>query len=95
MEEETIADFHVRILEIANESFLLVKKIYEEKLVWKIINSLPKRFSMKVTTIEEANDISTMKMNELLESLHTFELTIDENTNKMSKGLALHTISNE
>lgn len=50
---------------------------------------------MKVTTIEEANDISTMKMNELLESLHTFELTIDENTNKMSKGLALHTISNE
>lgn len=49
----------------------------EEKLVRKILRSLPKRFYMKVTSIEEAKDVSTIKVDELIGSLLMFEMVID------------------
>ena len=68
-EDETIHDFHMNILEIANTSGALGETISEEKLVRKILRSLPKRFEMKVTAIEEAQDICSMKVDELIGSL--------------------------
>ena len=44
------------ILEIANASGALGEKMSDEKLVRKILRSLPKRFAMKVTAIEESQD---------------------------------------
>ena len=57
-EDESIHDFHMNILEIANTSGALGEKMSDEKLVRKILRSLPKRFDMKVTAIEEAQDIT-------------------------------------
>jgi hypothetical protein len=37
---------------------------------------LPKRFRIKVTTIEESNDLEEMKIEELVGSLQTFELSL-------------------
>ncbi|MCI89393.1 gag-pol polyprotein, partial [Trifolium medium] len=37
----------------------------EEKLVRKILRSLSTKFDMKVTAIEKARDISSMKVDEL------------------------------
>jgi len=45
--------------------------------VRKILRSLPKRFDMKVTDIEEAQDISSVKVDELIGSLQNFEITIN------------------
>jgi len=56
-EDESIHDFHMNILEIANASGALGKKMSDEKIVRKILRSLPKRFAMKVTAIEESQDI--------------------------------------
>jgi len=42
--------------------------------VIKILRSVPKTFDMKVTAIEEAQDISSMKVDELVGSLQSFEL---------------------
>ncbi|KAA0025551.1 gag-pol polyprotein [Cucumis melo var. makuwa] len=56
-EDETIAEFNVRILDIANESDALGKKMLNSKLVRKVLRSLPSKFNMKVTAIEEANDL--------------------------------------
>jgi len=50
----------MNILDIANSFDSLGEKLPDEKLVRKILRSLPKRFDMKVTTIEEAQDISNM-----------------------------------
>jgi len=36
--------------------------MFEEKLVRKILRSLPKNFDTKVTSIEEAQDIKNMKV---------------------------------
>src|ERR1044072_7161334 len=52
-EDQTIAEFHMQIRDIANSSFALSEKMSDEKLVRKILRSLPKRFAMKVTAIEE------------------------------------------
>ncbi|MCI31862.1 gag-protease polyprotein, partial [Trifolium medium] len=56
-EDETIHDFHMNVLDIANTFDSLGEKIAEEKLVRKVLRSLPKKFDMKVTAIEEAQDI--------------------------------------
>ena len=58
-EDENIHEFHMSILEIANASGALREKMTNEKLVRKILRSLPKRFAMKVTAIEESQDIPT------------------------------------
>ncbi|KAA0050148.1 gag-proteinase polyprotein [Cucumis melo var. makuwa] len=68
-DDETIAKFNVRVLDLANESFTLGEKIAKSKMVQKVLRSLPSRFSMKMTAIEEANDITTMKLDELFGSL--------------------------
>ncbi|KAK2362866.1 gag-protease polyprotein [Trifolium repens] len=62
-----------------------------EKLARKILRSLPKRFDMKVTTIEEAQDIATMKVEELIGSLLTCEVVINERTDKKAKSIAFVT----
>lgn len=50
---------------------------------------------MKVTSIEEANGISKMKLDELFYFLQTFELTLDERTDLKDKELALQSIACE
>lgn len=68
-DDETIHDFHMRILDIANTSCGLGEKMSKEKLVRKILRSLPKKYDMKVTTIEEAQDINNVKVDEHIGSL--------------------------
>jgi len=62
LEDEIIHDYHLNILIIANSIESLGEKISDEKLVRKNLRSLRKRFGMKVTAIEEAHDISSIKV---------------------------------
>lgn len=50
----SIHDFHMNVLKIENSSSALGEKMSEEKMVRKILKSLPKKFDMKATSIEEA-----------------------------------------
>ncbi|KAK2368398.1 gag-protease polyprotein [Trifolium repens] len=50
-EEESIHDFHMNLLEVDNSFEALGEKLSEEKLVRKMLRSLPKRFNMKITAI--------------------------------------------
>jgi hypothetical protein len=87
-EEESVHDFHMNVLEYANSFESLGEKISDEKLVCKILRSLPQRFDMKVCAIEEAQDIGDMKVDELIGSLQTFELKINERLDKKNKSIA-------
>ncbi|KAK2457508.1 putative mitochondrial protein [Trifolium repens] len=87
-EDESVHEFYMNILDIANSFDVLGEKISDAKLVRKILRSLPRRFDMKVTAIEEAHDINTMKVDELIGSLETFELAINERGDKKSKSIA-------
>ncbi|KAA0063258.1 gag-protease polyprotein, related [Cucumis melo var. makuwa] len=50
---------------------------------------------MKVTTIEEAHDITKLKLDELFGSLVTFEMAISHRENKKGKGIAFTSIYEE
>lgn len=70
--DELIAEFNGHVLDIENESFALGEKMSDTKLMRKVLQTLPQRFNMKVTTIEEANDGTTMKFDELFGSLRIY-----------------------
>ena len=78
----------MNMLEIANSSEALGEKMSDEKLVRKILRSLPKRFAMKVTAIEESQDISNMRVDELIGSLQTFEMGMCDGSEKKAKSIA-------
>ncbi|KAA0047661.1 gag-pol polyprotein [Cucumis melo var. makuwa] len=65
-EDESISEYNERVMEIANDSLLLGEKIHESKIVHKVLRSLPRKFDMKVTAIEEAQDITTLKLDDYL-----------------------------
>lgn len=48
----------------------------EEKFIRNILISLPHKFDMKVTTIEKAQDLSNLKIDEIIGSLQTIEVSI-------------------
>ncbi|CAM8973968.1 unnamed protein product [Rhodiola kirilowii] len=73
-EDESIKDFNARVCDLVNEASTLGEALPEEKVVQKILRSLPKRFAMKVTAIEEANNTKTMSWKELIDNLCTYEL---------------------
>ncbi|TYK21968.1 gag-pol polyprotein [Cucumis melo var. makuwa] len=80
--DESVVEYNERVLEIANGSFNLGEKISESKIVRKMLLSLPGKIDMKVTAIEEAHDITKLKLDELFGSLLTFEMTISNRENK-------------
>jgi hypothetical protein len=53
----------------------------------KRIRSLPKKYDMKVTAIEEAHDINNMKVDEHIGSLQIFELVINDRPEKKNKSI--------
>ncbi|KAK2368014.1 gag-protease polyprotein [Trifolium repens] len=87
-EEETIYDFHMSGLDLANSFDSLGERLSDEKMVRKILRSLPKRFDMKVTTIEEAQNIASMKVEEAVGSLQTFEMNFSVKVEKKGKNVA-------
>jgi len=54
----------------------LGNQISDVKLIRKILRSLPERFRIKVTTIEESKDLEEMKIEELVGSLQTYEYSL-------------------
>ncbi|MBA0744071.1 hypothetical protein Gogos_006708 [Gossypium gossypioides] len=60
----------------------------------KVLSFHPKRFAIKVTTIEDANDSDTMRMNEFIGSLQTFMMNLEEPKRKRCLGIAARTDGN-
>ncbi|CAM8923678.1 unnamed protein product [Rhodiola kirilowii] len=76
-EDETIADFNTRVLDISNESFALGEPMSEETLVRKVLRSLPKRYAMKALAVKEAHDVRTMRLDELMGSLQAYQMEME------------------
>ncbi|XP_031090976.1 uncharacterized protein LOC115995973 [Ipomoea triloba] len=55
-DEQTIVEFNARVQELKNEAAVLGEPFSSDKLVRKILRSLPIRFRMKVTAIQENNN---------------------------------------
>jgi hypothetical protein len=56
LEDETFSEFYTRISDLRNSMVSLRKMISNVKLIQTILRSLPERFKIKVTTIEESKN---------------------------------------
>ena len=78
---------------IYSDNFKKKKNIDEDKIVSKILRSLPKQFHSKVIAIEESKDVDVIKVMALARSLQRYELTLSKYTK--SKPIDLKTIEDE
>jgi hypothetical protein len=76
LEDETFGEFYSKMSDLRNSMVSLGKPISGVKLIRKILRSLSERFRIKVTTIEESKDLEEMKIEELVGSLQTYELSL-------------------
>ena len=71
--------------------FNLGEKTEDSKIVRKIHLSLLESFCAKVTVIEESKDLDDIKVQELIGSLQTYELSLPNQ--RKSKSLTLKTVN--
>jgi hypothetical protein len=72
-ESETVDQFMTRVMGIVNQIRLIGETITDQRIVEKILISLPRKFEMVVTTIIESKDLSRFSTDELIGSLATHE----------------------
>ncbi|GAV72350.1 zf-CCHC domain-containing protein/DUF4219 domain-containing protein/UBN2 domain-containing protein [Cephalotus follicularis] len=90
--DECISDMFTRFTTITNSLKNLDKSYPNQELVRKILRCLPKSWTPKVMTIEEAKDLSTFPLEQLLGSLTTHETTMKNHEHgevKKKKSIAL------
>jgi hypothetical protein len=68
IENETFGEFYTRMNDLRNSMVSLGKKVFDTKLIKKILRSLPERFMIKVTSTEESKDLDSTKIEELVGS---------------------------
>ena len=90
-DDESFDSFYGKLNEIVIAKLNLREKIEDAEMVRKILRSLPESFHVKVTTIEESKDLDEIKIQELIESLQTYELGLP--CHETSKSVALKTIT--
>ena len=73
-EDESIDEFYAKLKDIMNSTFNLWETIHKLKIVRKMLRSLPERFHVKITTIEESKDIDKIPLTELVSNLQTYEV---------------------
>ena len=95
-EDELFDEFYAKLKDIVNSAFNLGETILEPKIVRKVLRSLPERFYVKITAIEELKDIDKIPLTELVGNLQTYELGLTR-IGKLSKGksMALKAKSND
>jgi hypothetical protein len=75
-EDETFGEFYSKMSDLRNSMVSLGKSVSDVKLIRKILRYLHECFRNKVTTIEESKDLEEMKIEELVRSLQTYELSL-------------------
>ncbi|KAB2012749.1 hypothetical protein ERO13_D09G099050v2 [Gossypium hirsutum] len=73
VESETICEFYAKLHDLSNQAFAFGEKYSNTKLVRKVLRSLLERFLIKITAIEEAKNLEQLVIDEILDSLQTFE----------------------
>ena len=90
-EDESFDFFYSKVNEVVIGKFNFEEKTEDSKVVRKILRSLPESFHAKVTVIEKSEDLDEIKVQELVGSLQTYELSLP--TQRKSKSLAFKTIN--
>ncbi|RVW73015.1 hypothetical protein CK203_057446 [Vitis vinifera] len=98
-DNETIVEMITRFTNIVNGLEVLGKTYKESKKVMKILRSLPSKWHTKVTTIQEAKDLTKLPLEELIGPLMTYEINLEkkqqEGEDKKKKSITLKATTKE
>ena len=95
-EDESFDEFYVKLKDIVNSAFNLRETIPKPKVVRNVLRSLPERFHVMITTIEESKDIDSIPLTGLVGNLQTHELGLTRiRKGSKSKSMALQAKSNK
>lgn len=72
-ETETIKDYSDRLMNIVSKVRLLGKDFLDERIVQKILVTVPEKYESKISSLEESKDISSMSLGELVSALQAQE----------------------
>ena len=75
-DDESIVEMFTRFTNIINELQALGKVYTESEKVMKILRSLPKKWEIKLTVIQEAKDLTKLPLEKLIGSLMAYEITM-------------------
>ncbi|GAV77485.1 UBN2 domain-containing protein, partial [Cephalotus follicularis] len=85
-DSEAVKDYVSRLMELVNQMRTYGEKISDQKLVEKVLISLPEKFDPKVSAIEESKDLSTVTLNELISSLQIHESRLSKRVEVATEG---------
>ncbi|XP_073113470.1 uncharacterized protein [Elaeis guineensis] len=72
-ESETIKEYSDKLIGIANKARVLGTDLTDNRLVQKILVSLPERFEATIASLENTKDLSQIKLAKLLSALQAQE----------------------
>ena len=72
-ESEKVKDYFSRVIEVVNQMRTYGEEINDQKIVEKILISLPEKYEYIVAAIEESKDLSTLTIQQLMSSLESHE----------------------
>ncbi|VFQ73769.1 unnamed protein product [Cuscuta campestris] len=75
--------------ELTNEAERLGEPITENKLVLKVLRSLPEKYSMDVKAIRQTQSLNAMSLDELMGNLETIELEMHEDLRRKKQHVIL------
>ncbi|GKV06891.1 hypothetical protein SLEP1_g18710 [Rubroshorea leprosula] len=74
--KESIQDMYTRLNDIVTNLKALGKVYPPQEVVRKVLRSLPKSWEAKKTAIEESKDLNTLKLEDLIGKLMTYEIKV-------------------
>ena len=72
-EDETFGELGTKLSEIVISMQGIGEKVFEVRVVEKILRSLPPHFDPKIIVVEESNDVKLLDVDELVGSLITYK----------------------
>jgi hypothetical protein len=93
-ENKSVVDFSSRTSNVINQLKSNGEDYQEQRIVEKILRSLPHKYDNLVMTIEEAKDLTILTMDELMGTLQTHEHRINRNKSYSSHEQAFKAQSN-
>jgi hypothetical protein len=77
-EDEDITTYFLRVDEIVNAIIGLGEEIEESVIVQKVLRSLPMRFNLNISALEERSDLNSISMDELHGIFTAYEMRIEQ-----------------
>ena len=73
MKEEKVREFVDRIMVVVYKIILLRKDLKKQRVIKKVLISLPERFEHEIASLADTKDMTTFSLTELMNSLHALK----------------------